>query len=96
MNKQELPGGLYPPLNQSTPIAWDEQFHTFAVEWSPGVIAFEVDGNVYETVTGASAVLPTAPMYWILNTAVAWYLPVDPSRYPATHVIDAVHVWQCV
>jgi beta-glucanase (GH16 family) len=39
--------------------------------------------------------LPTGPMYIILNTAVAPYMPPGPdAKYPTTHTVDWVQVWQ--
>jgi beta-glucanase (GH16 family) len=87
-DNQELPGGLYGPVD------WAAGFHTFMVEWNATALAFSVDDNVYEVKTAAEVNLPTTPMYWILNTAIAWFFPPGPTAaYPATHVIDWVRVY---
>jgi beta-glucanase (GH16 family) len=93
-DEQILPGAAYPPVNE-TIIDFSEDFHVFAVEWLSDKIIFSVDGNEYETVSGNDVILPTAPMYFILNTAVAWYMPPGPNAvYPATHIIDWVRISQ--
>lgn len=92
-NKQVLPGAAYPPLGAPA-VNWTD-YHVFGVEWNATALSFYVDDTLYETKTSTQVNLPTAPMYFILNTAVAWYWPPGPdATYPATHVIDWVRVWQ--
>lgn len=95
-NNQVLPGAPYPPVGEPN-IDWSSEFHVFGVEWLENALIFCVDGVEYETVSGSDVVLPTEPMYYILNTAVAWYMPPGPNAvYPTTHVIDWVRVSQKV
>ena len=93
-DRQPLPGAAYPPLGEP-PIDWSASFHTFSVWWNASALSFYVDGTWYETKTSAEVVLPTSPMYIILNTAVAWFLPPPGpnASYPATHEIEWVQVW---
>lgn len=92
-NRQVLPGAAYPPLGAPA-VNWTD-WHVFGVEWNASALSFYVDGNYYETKTADQVTLPTAPMYFILNTAVSWYWPPGPdASYPTTHVIDWVRVWQ--
>jgi beta-glucanase (GH16 family) len=94
VDEQVLPGAAYPPLGEPVPD-WSADFHIFAVEWTASALVFSVDGIAYETKTAEEVIMPTAPMYYILDTAVAWYMPPGPNAvYPATHVIDWVRVSQ--
>lgn len=93
-DKQILPGAAYPPRGQTVPD-WSVDYHIFSVEWTADALTFSVDGVAYETKTAEEVIMPTAPMYFILDTAVAWYMPPGPNAvYPATHVIDWVRVSQ--
>jgi beta-glucanase (GH16 family) len=93
-NRQPLPGAAYPPLG--APAVDFTAYHVYAVTWNASAITFFVDGNAYETVTAAAAVLPTSAMYVILNTAVAWYWPpsAEDPGYPTTTAFDYVRVYE--
>jgi beta-glucanase (GH16 family) len=79
----------------STPDLSDD-WHVFAVEWSPERIVWYFDGTEqwrYEDV----AHIPKEPMYLILNLAVGGNWPGDPdetTRFPAELAVDYVRVWQ--
>jgi beta-glucanase (GH16 family) len=84
-----LPGGR----------AFADDFHTFAVDWSPGAVTFSVDGNAYATKTpadiGGNRWVFDHPFYLILNLAVGGYGPGDPdstTSFPQRLVVDYVHV----
>ncbi|QUQ66731.1 glycoside hydrolase family 16 protein [Kutzneria sp. CA-103260] len=86
-------GGAY-----SGPVFADD-FHTYAVDWSPDSISWSVDGNVYETRTPADAGgnqwVFDHPFYIILNLAVGGDWPGDPddsTQFPQQLVVDYVHV----
>jgi beta-glucanase (GH16 family) len=44
------------------------QWHTAAVEWTPGKIVYRMDGKVWDTVTGP--MVPDEPMHLIIQTHV--------------------------
>lgn len=93
-NKQELPGGMFPPL-LSPGVDFSTDFHEFGVDWNATTLQFHVDGQPYHTRTSDQANLPTDPFYWILNTAIAWYFPPGAgAQFPAHHYIDWVRVYQ--
>jgi len=79
-----------------------DDFHVFAVEWSPGALAFFLDGTEYSSVTNAS--LPNGadwvfqqPFFLILNVAVGGEWPGPPNSstiFPQEMTIDYVRVWQ--
>ncbi len=82
--------------------AWEngdfsEDWHTFGVDWQPGVIIWYVDGverNRFE-----SKYVAAEPLYLILNLQVggkdSWSGPADETTvFPAYFDIDYVHVWQ--
>ena len=78
---------------------FSDDFHTYAVDWSPGSIKWSVDGNVYETRTtadvGGNQWVFDHPFYLILNLAVGGYWPGDPNgstTFPQQLVVDYVHV----
>jgi beta-glucanase (GH16 family) len=91
-------GGTYTLAN--TPVADD--FHVFAVEWTPGRIAWFVDGQQYFQVTSAS--LPPGapwvfehPFFMLLNVAVGGAWPGDPdatTTFPQQMVVDYVRVYE--
>ena len=75
-------------------------FHTYAVDWSPNVVSFSVDGNVYETRTSADTNgNPWAfnhPFFFILNVAVGGNWPGSPdgsTSFPQQMLVDYVHVY---
>ncbi|WNI19062.1 ricin-type beta-trefoil lectin domain protein [Actinacidiphila sp. ITFR-21] len=79
--------------------SFSDAFHTFAVDWTPGSIAWSVDGHVYETRTPAdlngSRWVFDHPFYLLLNLAVGGYWPGDPdggTTFPQQLVVDYVHV----
>lgn len=90
--KFELPGGG----------AFADDFHEYAVVWSPGKIVFEVDGKPYHEVTPSK--LPKGgkwvfdhPFYLLLNLAVGGAWPGNPdatTKFPQELVVDWVRVWQ--
>jgi beta-glucanase (GH16 family) len=76
-----------------------DDFHTYAIDWSPNQIKWSVDGNVYETRTPADVNgnqwVFDHPFYLILNLAVGGYWPGDPdgsTSFPQQLVVDYVHV----
>jgi beta-glucanase (GH16 family) len=76
-----------------------DDFHTFAVDWSPNKIVWSVDGNVYQTRTPAdlngNQWVFDKPFFLILNLAVGGYWPGDPDAstpFPNTLVVDYVRV----
>jgi uncharacterized protein (TIGR03437 family) len=80
-----------------------DDFHVFAIEWSPQQITFYVDGNAYETDVAADAgngwVFNVAnnPFFIILNVAVGgdWPGPPDAStQFPQDMLVDYVRVYQ--
>ncbi|GAA2613749.1 glycoside hydrolase family 16 protein [Streptomyces axinellae] len=84
-----LPGGA----------AFADDFHTFAIDWSPGSISWSVDGRVYQTRTpadvGGNQWVFDKPFFLILNLAVGGYWPGDPdgsTAFPQQMTIDYVRV----
>ncbi|MBT2467010.1 lectin [Streptomyces sp. ISL-66] len=84
-----LPGGQ----------AFADAFHTFAVDWSPNVITWSVDGTVYQRRTpadlGGKRWAFNKPFFLILNLAVGGYWPGDPNGstvFPQQLLVDYVRV----
>jgi beta-glucanase (GH16 family) len=78
---------------------FSDDFHTFAVDWSPEKITWSVDGNVYQTRTPAdlngNRWVFDHPFFMILNLAVGGDWPGDPdgsTSFPQQLVVDYVRV----
>jgi beta-glucanase (GH16 family) len=81
--------------------AVDTGFHTYAVEWAPGVIRFSVDGHVYATRTPKDLPPGTQwvydhPSFVLLNLAVGGAWPGNPdatTKLPQELLVDWVRVY---
>jgi beta-glucanase (GH16 family) len=77
-------------------------FHVFAVEWDAGMIAFELDGEVYKVIKKGDQPAGTAwvfdqPFFILLNLAVGGgYVgaPDASTVFPQRLVVDYVRVYQ--
>ena len=88
--------GSYPSPDGS---AFADDFHLYAVEWTPESISWSVDGNVYQTFTpadtGGNPWVFDHPFFMILNVAVGGAWPGDPddtTEFPQEMLIDYVRV----
>ncbi len=77
-----------------------DDFHTYAVEWSPGLLVFLLDGQEYHRVVpadvGGDRWVFEKPFHLLLNVAVGgeWPGPPDAStRFPQSLVVDWVRVY---
>ncbi len=70
-----------------------QDFHTFAVEWSPEKIVWFVDGVKRHELVGKS---PHEPMYMLANMAVGGYAgsPDASTPFPASFDIDYIRVYE--
>jgi beta-glucanase (GH16 family) len=80
--------------------AFADAFHTFAVDWSPNLIIWYVDGNEYQRRTpaslGGNRWVFDHPFFMIMNVAVGGAWPGYPdasSTYPQTMTVDYVRVY---
>ena len=76
---------------------FSDDFHTFAIDWTPGTIVFSVDGVSYETVTRRAfrrqAVGVRRAFFLLLNVAVGGVFPGSPDAttvFPQEMVVDYV------
>jgi len=84
------------PLNSGTYAGADfsRGWHTYRVDWDPGIIRWYVDGVQRFASTDG---VPDRPMYLILNTAVGGDFPGSPDAttpFPQRYEIRYVRVWQ--
>ncbi|WP_326566456.1 family 16 glycosylhydrolase [Amycolatopsis rhabdoformis] len=78
---------------------FSDDFHTYAVDWSPNKIVWSVDGNAYQTRTpsdlNGNRWVYDHNFFIIMNLAVGGYWPGDPNgstQFPQQLVVDYVHV----
>lgn len=82
--------------------AFADDFHVYAVEWSPGEVTWLVDGHEYFRTTPASLPAGTTwvydhPFFLILNVAVGGGWPGDPDAttvFPQRMVVDYVRAYR--
>ena len=76
-------------------IDFPAEFHTFGVEWLPGVIIYYVDGIERHRVVDSK--VSKEDMYIIFNTAIGGWWPGSPdenTQFPAEYKIDYVRAYQ--
>ena len=85
-----LPGGR----------AFADDFHTFAVDWRPGSVAFSVDGSQYACYTRADTHghrwVYDRPFFLLLNVAVGGDAPGVPDKstsFPQRMIVDYLRVY---
>jgi beta-glucanase (GH16 family) len=85
--------------NRTIGSALGDAFHTYAVDWSPNLIVWYLDGSEYFRATPASIRGNTwvydHPFFMILNVAVGGYWPGNSDGstvFPQTMLVDYVRV----
>ncbi|MBX3034921.1 MAG: DUF4082 domain-containing protein [Bdellovibrionaceae bacterium] len=75
-------------------------YHTFAVDWQPGLIIWYLDGaEVYRTPSSAASFVPNEPMYIVANLAVggSWVGNPDATTvFPNYMDIDYIRAYKRV
>jgi beta-glucanase (GH16 family) len=79
-----------------------DDFHTFAIDWTPTSVIFYVDGSAYETVHDTDIPAGTKwvydqPFFLLLNLAVGGNFagPVSPDTvFPQEMLVDYVRVYK--
>ncbi|MEV0234809.1 lectin [Nonomuraea sp. NPDC050786] len=91
-------GGIGAPYSINGAFA--DAFHTFAVDWSPNLIIWYVDGVEYQRRTpadlGGNRWVFDHPFFLIMNVAVGGYWPGYPdasTAFPQTMTVDYVRVY---
>ncbi len=80
---------------ESTGTDFSADFHSYAVQWSPGELVFYIDGTEFQRVTTEN--VASQDMYMIVNLAVGGFFagsPDETTPFPAQMVIDHVRVFQ--
>ncbi|MEV5431168.1 family 16 glycosylhydrolase [Streptomyces sp. NPDC052701] len=92
-------GGIGAAYTLSGGRAFPDDFHVFAVDWSPEKITWSVDGQTYQTRTpadlGGKKWVYDHPFFMILNLAVGGSWPGSPdanTQFPQTMTVDYVRV----
>lgn len=76
-------------------VDYTGDFHTYAVDWRPGLIVFYVDGKETHRVTDPR--VSNQEMYVIANTALGGWWPGSPdgtTAFPARFELDYIRVYQ--
>jgi len=97
-------GGITGSIDLPAGAAFDQDFHLFAVEWTPDWVAWELDGEVWQVVTAGAIPAGAAwvfdqPFFLLLNVAVGgtYVGAPDPAIFPPEGiptVIDYVRVYR--
>ncbi|MCC3652905.1 family 16 glycosylhydrolase [Streptomyces sp. S07_1.15] len=92
-------GGIGASYTLPNGAAFADDFHVFAVDWTPSGITWSVDGRAYQTRgpgdVGGNKWVYDHPFFLILNLAVGGNWPGSPdagTSFPQTMTIDYVHV----
>src|SRR4051812_32289957 len=80
---------------------FSDDFHIYALEWSPNTLRFYVDGSLYRTIVASDTPQGTAwvfdhPFFIIMNVAVGGGWPGSPDQttvFPQTMLVDYVRVY---
>ncbi|WP_083609021.1 family 16 glycosylhydrolase [Nocardiopsis sp. TSRI0078] len=96
-------GGAGIGASYTHPQGWSfaDDFHTFAVDWTPGSITWSVDGNAYNTITtadvGGNPWVYDQSFFMILNVAVGGQWPGYPdetTQFPQQMIVDYVRIYE--
>lgn len=74
---------------------WTNGWHTYAVEWLPGLLIFYVDGIEQHRVIDSK--VSQQEMYILANTALGGWWPGSPdetTKFPAEYKIDYIRAYQ--
>ncbi|MFI0960406.1 ricin-type beta-trefoil lectin domain protein [Streptomyces sp. NPDC021080] len=92
-------GGIGAAYTLPNGKAFADDFHVFAVDWSPTAITWSVDGQAYETRTpsdvNGNKWVYDHPFFLVLNFAVGGDWPGSPNSatsFPQTMTVDYVRV----
>lgn len=81
----------------SVGVDFPAEFHTYAVEWSPGRIIYYVDGIEQHRIEDPK--VSSEEMYIIANTAIGGWWPGSPDEttpFPGEYKIDYIRAYQRV
>ncbi|OQR84836.1 hypothetical protein ACHHYP_12651, partial [Achlya hypogyna] len=85
----------------ATTVNFNNDFHLFAVEWTPTSMRWSVDNAVYYTLSSAGCswpfFMPDSPMYVVLNLAVGGDWPGNPDAttvFPQRMLVDYVRAYK--
>ena len=87
----------YSATEDGAQVNFHDSFHTYAVEWDPGILRYYVDGNLHFIVDETVAPIHDTPKSIILNLAVGGFFDGDPDGstvFPQHFDIDYVRVWE--
>lgn len=70
------------------------EWHVYTVDWTPGALAWKVDGVTKMTASGDH--VPSLPVYWMINSWVGGWPgnPTADTTFPVTFEVDWMKVWR--
>ena len=73
-----------------------DEFHIYAVEWTPQQIIFSVDGQVYHTFLNSLALPFNKDFFLIVNVAMGGTFggAIDPAFQQSSMEVDYIRVYQ--
>lgn len=94
-------GGIGASYDHPTGGAFTDDFHVYAVDWTPDSITWSVDGQPFNTLTsadvGGNPWVYDQSFFMILNVAVGGEWPGYPdetTQFPQEMVVDYVRVYE--
>ena len=73
---------------------YTDAFHTYGLEWRPGVVKWYIDGEVVKTLTNENVAAQLMYIAADLGVGGAFVGPVDPTALPAAMEIDYIRAYQ--
>jgi len=80
---------------------FSDEFHTYSIEWAPGVIRFYINDTLYFLATEQQLAPYNWPFdqdfHWLLNVAVGGNWPGNPDEnttFPQEMIVDYIRVYQ--
>ena len=73
-----------------------EEFHVYGLNWTPDIIEFSVDGNVYHSIPNNSSIPFNHEFFIIVNVAMGGTFGgnIDPAFQSSSLEIDYIRVYQ--
>jgi beta-glucanase (GH16 family) len=95
LHYNDAQGNRQRSMRESNVSDLSQDWHVYAVRWTPEEVRWYLDGQEMRNFTRAQQ-LPHEPMYLLINLAVGGDWPGSPdeaTRFPSVFLIDYVRIW---